>query len=94
MTLVAGSSSRPIDERRPFYPAEKRTAAGATPVCEADMVTDEAPPNAALQTAKDLFAGAVGGIAQVLIGEFLRNVHELASKRRNHRASGLVSLID
>lgn len=26
--------------------------------------------NAGLQTAKDLFSGAVGGIAQVLIGEF------------------------
>jgi hypothetical protein len=30
----------------------------------------EQPQGGALQTAKDLFSGAVGGIAQVLIGMF------------------------
>jgi hypothetical protein len=30
----------------------------------------EQPSGGGLQTAKDLFSGAVGGIAQVLIGEY------------------------
>lgn len=35
-----------------------------------DYVEDPPHQSGALQTAKDLFAGAVGGVAQVLLGEF------------------------
>jgi hypothetical protein len=38
----------------------------------ADSVADvDAQAGGAAQTAKDLFAGAVGGVAQVLLGELL-----------------------
>lgn len=35
----------------------------------ADAAVDIPQQGGALQTAKDLFAGAVGGVAQVLLGE-------------------------
>jgi solute carrier family 25 carnitine/acylcarnitine transporter 20/29 len=37
----------------------------------ADSVADVEAAGGAAQTAKDLFAGAAGGVAQVLLGMFL-----------------------
>lgn len=37
----------------------------------ASDVEEHSKGGGALQTAKDLFAGAAGGVAQVLIGEFI-----------------------
>ena len=42
----------------------------------APIVDIDPPEGGALQTAKDLFSGAVGGVAQVLIGT-ARSIHYL-----------------
>jgi hypothetical protein len=51
---------------------KKRTRTRSTPaILEMDALElESSKQNPALQTAKDLFSGAVGGIAQVLIGMF------------------------
>lgn len=53
-------------------PPDTDTPASASPffAMESPVIDLEEPQQGgALQTAKDLFSGAVGGVAQVLIGE-------------------------
>jgi len=48
-------------------------------MAESATIEIEAQGGAGLQTAKDLFSGAVGGIAQVLIGSFPTSILRISS---------------